>query len=81
MLYRTELFDIFILIQSDIAVLVRGASHSTVGICVLVEFTLTKGAFNAFDRRVNGVLSTGHIDVISMLGREQVVARLELLVV
>eukprot|EP00959_Pyramimonas_sp_CCMP1952_P181529 3795303-Pyramimonas_sp.AAC.1 len=75
------MFDIFILIQSDIAVLVLGASHSTVGICVLAESTLTENIFNAFDTFVNGVLSTGHINVINMLGREQAIARLELLVV
>eukprot|EP00959_Pyramimonas_sp_CCMP1952_P026274 551610-Pyramimonas_sp.AAC.1 len=72
MLYRTELFDIFILIQSDIAVLVLGASHSTVGICMRVEFTLARSIFNAFDTFVNGVLNTDHIDVINMLGREQI---------
>eukprot|EP00959_Pyramimonas_sp_CCMP1952_P250784 5242118-Pyramimonas_sp.AAC.1 len=69
------------LIQSDIAVLVLGVSYSTVGICVLVEFTLTEGICNAFDIHVSAVLSAGHIDVINVLGREQVVARLELLVV
>eukprot|EP00959_Pyramimonas_sp_CCMP1952_P047791 997692-Pyramimonas_sp.AAC.1 len=30
MLYRIEPFDLFILIQSDIAILVLGASHSTI---------------------------------------------------
>eukprot|EP00959_Pyramimonas_sp_CCMP1952_P346189 7251012-Pyramimonas_sp.AAC.1 len=50
-------------------------------ICVLVECTLTKGIFKAFDILVNGVLSAGHIGAINMLGREQVVARLQPLVV
>eukprot|EP00959_Pyramimonas_sp_CCMP1952_P318631 6667266-Pyramimonas_sp.AAC.1 len=81
MLYRTELFDVFILVQSDIAVLIVGASHSIIGACVLVDCTLTKRIFSAFDRLVNGNLSAGHIDVINMFGREQIVARLELLVV
>eukprot|EP00959_Pyramimonas_sp_CCMP1952_P034652 726364-Pyramimonas_sp.AAC.1 len=62
-------------------VLVFGVSHSTVGICVLVEFTLTESIFNAFDIFVTGVLSTGHVNVINMLGREQIIARLENLVV
>eukprot|EP00959_Pyramimonas_sp_CCMP1952_P066837 1395427-Pyramimonas_sp.AAC.1 len=61
MLYGTELFDLFILVQSDIAVLILGVSHSTVGACVLVELTLTQGLFNAFDRLVNSVLRTGHL--------------------
>eukprot|EP00959_Pyramimonas_sp_CCMP1952_P433359 9075034-Pyramimonas_sp.AAC.1 len=81
MLYRTELFNMFILIRSGIAVLILGASHSTVPACVLFEFTLTKGILNAFGSLVNSVLCTGHSNVINMLGREQVVARLELLVV
>eukprot|EP00959_Pyramimonas_sp_CCMP1952_P148222 3101454-Pyramimonas_sp.AAC.1 len=71
MLYWTELFDIFIWIQSGIAVLVLGVSHSTIGTCVLVEFTLTERIFKAFDIFVNGVLSAGHINVINMVGREQ----------
>eukprot|EP00959_Pyramimonas_sp_CCMP1952_P415219 8700198-Pyramimonas_sp.AAC.1 len=50
-------------------------------VCVLVEFTLPKGVFYALDILVNGVLSAGHVDVINVFGREQVVARLELLVV
>eukprot|EP00959_Pyramimonas_sp_CCMP1952_P392348 8221644-Pyramimonas_sp.AAC.1 len=49
MLRRTELALIF------------GVSHSTVGVCVLVEITLAKGIVNAFDSLVNGVLSTGHV--------------------
>eukprot|EP00959_Pyramimonas_sp_CCMP1952_P201487 4213299-Pyramimonas_sp.AAC.1 len=77
----TELFDVFILIQGSIAVLVLSVSHSTVRIRVLVESTLTERIFNAIDLSVNGVLSTGHINVINMLGREQIIARLELLVV
>eukprot|EP00959_Pyramimonas_sp_CCMP1952_P308083 6447609-Pyramimonas_sp.AAC.1 len=47
---------------------------------VLVECILTERIIDAFDRLVNGVLSTGHINVIDMLGRGQNVARLELLV-
>eukprot|EP00959_Pyramimonas_sp_CCMP1952_P182791 3822650-Pyramimonas_sp.AAC.1 len=78
MLYRTELFDVFILVQSGIAVLIFGVSHSAVGACVLVEITLSKSIFYALDTLVNGVLSPGHIDIINMLGREQVVVRLEL---
>eukprot|EP00959_Pyramimonas_sp_CCMP1952_P457068 9474241-Pyramimonas_sp.AAC.2 len=31
MLYRTELFDVFILVQGDIAVLILGVYHSTIG--------------------------------------------------
>eukprot|EP00959_Pyramimonas_sp_CCMP1952_P088498 1851580-Pyramimonas_sp.AAC.1 len=81
MLYRAGLFDIFILIQSDIAVLVLCASHGALRACVLVELTLTKGIFNAFGIFVNGVLSAGDIDAINMLGREQIAARLELRVV
>eukprot|EP00959_Pyramimonas_sp_CCMP1952_P405507 8498951-Pyramimonas_sp.AAC.1 len=79
MLYRTELFDVFILAQNDIAVLVLGVYHSTVGARVLVEFTFTKHDFYALDTLVNGVLSAGHIEIIN--GRGQVVSRLELLVV
>eukprot|EP00959_Pyramimonas_sp_CCMP1952_P180696 3778185-Pyramimonas_sp.AAC.1 len=81
MLYRTELFDIFILILSDIAVLDLGVYHSTVGMCMLVECTLTRGIFKAFDILANGVLSAGHVGAINMLGSEQCVARLQLLVV
>eukprot|EP00959_Pyramimonas_sp_CCMP1952_P257452 5378751-Pyramimonas_sp.AAC.1 len=80
MLYRTELLDVFVLVQSNIAILILAISHSTVGVCVLVEFTLNKGALYALDMLVNGVLSAGHIDIINMFGREQVAARLELLV-
>eukprot|EP00959_Pyramimonas_sp_CCMP1952_P267306 5588916-Pyramimonas_sp.AAC.1 len=71
MLYRTELFDIFIFVQSDIAVLILSVSHSTVRICVPVEFTLTKGILNTCDILVTNVLSTGHVDAINMFGREQ----------
>eukprot|EP00959_Pyramimonas_sp_CCMP1952_P024083 505234-Pyramimonas_sp.AAC.1 len=81
MLYMTELFNVFTLIQSDVAVLVIGVPHSTVRICVLVELTLTIGILNAFNIIVNSVLSTCHVNDINMLGREQVVDRLELLVV
>eukprot|EP00959_Pyramimonas_sp_CCMP1952_P137636 2880616-Pyramimonas_sp.AAC.1 len=61
MLYRTELFDVSILVKSDIAVLTFRVSHSSNGTRVIVD--------------------TGHVGVINMLGREQVVVRLELLVV
>eukprot|EP00959_Pyramimonas_sp_CCMP1952_P056390 1177599-Pyramimonas_sp.AAC.1 len=81
MLYTTELLDVFVSVQSNIAVLILGISHITIGVCVLVEFTLTKGVFYALDTLVNHVLSAGHIDIISMFGRKLVVARLELLVV
>eukprot|EP00959_Pyramimonas_sp_CCMP1952_P451466 9452411-Pyramimonas_sp.AAC.1 len=81
MLYRTELFDIFILVQSAIAAPVLGASHSTIGTCALVECTLTESIFHAFVIFVHGVPSTGHTNVINMPGRETVIARLELLVV
>eukprot|EP00959_Pyramimonas_sp_CCMP1952_P215817 4514100-Pyramimonas_sp.AAC.1 len=57
--------------RSDIAVLICGVYHSTVGARVLVEFTLSKGIFYALDILVNGVLSAGHIDIINMLGRGQ----------
>eukprot|EP00959_Pyramimonas_sp_CCMP1952_P318931 6672872-Pyramimonas_sp.AAC.1 len=80
-LYRTELLDVLILVQTGITVLILGVYHSAVGACVRVEFTLTKGVFYASDTLVNGVPSAGHIDIIDMFGREQVVARLELLVV
>eukprot|EP00959_Pyramimonas_sp_CCMP1952_P285093 5960875-Pyramimonas_sp.AAC.1 len=81
MLYRTELLDVFTLVQSDITVLILGVNHSTVGARVLVEFTLAEGVFYACDIPVNGVISAGHIDIVNVFGREQVVARLELLVV
>eukprot|EP00959_Pyramimonas_sp_CCMP1952_P196782 4114614-Pyramimonas_sp.AAC.1 len=71
MMYSTELFDTFILVQSDIVVLILDVSRSTVGLCVLVEFTLTTRVFNAFDILVNRVRSADHINVINMLGREQ----------
>eukprot|EP00959_Pyramimonas_sp_CCMP1952_P366313 7671916-Pyramimonas_sp.AAC.2 len=77
MSYGTELFDVFILVQSGITVLILGVYHSTAGARVLVEFTLTKGIFYALDILVNGVLSASHIDIIHMFGREQIVARLE----
>eukprot|EP00959_Pyramimonas_sp_CCMP1952_P051566 1077460-Pyramimonas_sp.AAC.2 len=81
MLYRTELLDVFVLAQSNIAALILGISHSAIGVCVLVEFTLAKNVFYAHDMLVNGVPSAGHIDIINMFGREQVATRLELLVV
>eukprot|EP00959_Pyramimonas_sp_CCMP1952_P205750 4302563-Pyramimonas_sp.AAC.1 len=79
MLYRTELFDVFVLVQRSTTTLIAGISHSTIGACVLVEFTLAKSVFYTLDALVNGVLCAGHIDVINMFGREQVAARLELL--
>eukprot|EP00959_Pyramimonas_sp_CCMP1952_P136493 2856434-Pyramimonas_sp.AAC.1 len=81
MLYETGLFNIFILIQGNITVLVLSVSHVTVSMCVLVEFTLAKSIFNAFNAFVNGAPSAGHINVINILGSEQFIARLELLVV
>eukprot|EP00959_Pyramimonas_sp_CCMP1952_P076510 1598739-Pyramimonas_sp.AAC.1 len=51
-----------------------------VHVCLLVECTLTEGVFYALDALVNGVLCAGHIDVVNAFGREQVAARLELLV-
>eukprot|EP00959_Pyramimonas_sp_CCMP1952_P008723 182522-Pyramimonas_sp.AAC.1 len=71
MLYRTELLDVFDLVQRNIAVLVLGLSHGTLGVCVLVEFTLTTGVFYGFGALVNGVLSAGHIGIINMFGRRQ----------
>eukprot|EP00959_Pyramimonas_sp_CCMP1952_P189661 3967664-Pyramimonas_sp.AAC.1 len=59
----------------------RQRQRRTVGTCALAGFTLAKGVFYAFDILVNCALSTGHIDSINMFGREQVVARLALLVV
>eukprot|EP00959_Pyramimonas_sp_CCMP1952_P047666 995067-Pyramimonas_sp.AAC.1 len=81
MLYRTELLDVLVLAQSNIAVLILGIYHSTVGACVLVELTITTSVFYTLDMLANGVLSTGHINIIKMFGRKQVAARLELLVV
>eukprot|EP00959_Pyramimonas_sp_CCMP1952_P235024 4911173-Pyramimonas_sp.AAC.1 len=81
MLYRTELFNVFISIQSDMAVLILGVPRSTVRKFVLVDITLTKSILNACDTLANRVLSAGHVNVIDMFGREQVIARLELLVV
>eukprot|EP00959_Pyramimonas_sp_CCMP1952_P327798 6862745-Pyramimonas_sp.AAC.1 len=81
MLYRTELFDVFVVVQRNTAVLILGISHSTIGACVLVELTLTRGVFYALDALVNGVLCASHIEVINVFGREQVTARHELLVV
>eukprot|EP00959_Pyramimonas_sp_CCMP1952_P108370 2265871-Pyramimonas_sp.AAC.1 len=63
------------------AALILGISHSASGARVLVEFTLTKGVFYPLDALVDDVLCAGHIDAINMFGREQVAARLELLVV
>eukprot|EP00959_Pyramimonas_sp_CCMP1952_P232985 4869222-Pyramimonas_sp.AAC.1 len=80
-LYRTELLHVCMLIQSGIAVLILGVSHRTVCACVLVDFTLTKSVFYACVILVEGVLRAGHIDIINTFGREQVAARLELLVV
>eukprot|EP00959_Pyramimonas_sp_CCMP1952_P427064 8944625-Pyramimonas_sp.AAC.1 len=59
------------LIQSGIAVLILGVPRSTVRICVLVEFTLTKGILKQIGILVNSVFSTGHVYVINMFGREQ----------
>eukprot|EP00959_Pyramimonas_sp_CCMP1952_P272867 5704183-Pyramimonas_sp.AAC.1 len=81
MLHRTELLAVFVLVQSNIAVLILGIYHSAIGARVFVEFTLTKGVFDALDALANGVLSAGHIDIINIFGRKQVVTRLELLVV
>eukprot|EP00959_Pyramimonas_sp_CCMP1952_P237653 4966355-Pyramimonas_sp.AAC.1 len=81
MLYRTELLDLLVLVQSNVAVLILGTSHCTIGASVLVELTLTTGVFYALDILANGVLSTGHIGIIDMFGREKVAARLEFLVV
>eukprot|EP00959_Pyramimonas_sp_CCMP1952_P260241 5441215-Pyramimonas_sp.AAC.1 len=81
MLYGTELLDLFVSVQSNIAALILGISHSTTGAFVLVEFTLTKNVFYALDILVNGVLSTSHVDIVNTFGRKQVAARLELLVV
>eukprot|EP00959_Pyramimonas_sp_CCMP1952_P367071 7688256-Pyramimonas_sp.AAC.1 len=81
MLYRTDLLGVFVLVQSNIAVLIHGIYRSKIGACVHVEFTLAKGAFSALDMFVNGVLNAGHIDIINMFGRKQGAARLELLVV
>eukprot|EP00959_Pyramimonas_sp_CCMP1952_P362104 7583810-Pyramimonas_sp.AAC.1 len=50
-------------------------------VCVLVKFTPAESISNAFDWFVNGVLSASRINVINMLGREQIIARLELIVV
>eukprot|EP00959_Pyramimonas_sp_CCMP1952_P399233 8365459-Pyramimonas_sp.AAC.1 len=68
MLYQTELLDVFVSVQSIIAVLILSVSHSTIGV------------FNALDRLVNGVISIGHIGIINMFGRKQVATRLDLLV-
>eukprot|EP00959_Pyramimonas_sp_CCMP1952_P216149 4521027-Pyramimonas_sp.AAC.1 len=81
MLYRTELSDVFVLAQSNTAVLIRGIYHNTIGTRVLVEFTLTKSVFYALDALVNSVLCTDRCDVINMFGREQVTVRLELLAI
>eukprot|EP00959_Pyramimonas_sp_CCMP1952_P421160 8822540-Pyramimonas_sp.AAC.1 len=77
MLCRTELLVVFILAESGIAVLVLGASYSTVGACAVVGLTLTKGTFYALDTLVNGVLSACYMDIIHMFGRGQIIARLE----
>eukprot|EP00959_Pyramimonas_sp_CCMP1952_P003427 71758-Pyramimonas_sp.AAC.1 len=65
----------------NIAVLILGIYHITIGACVFVEFTLAQSVLDAIDVFVHGVPSAGHIDGIDMFGREQVAARLELLVV
>eukprot|EP00959_Pyramimonas_sp_CCMP1952_P099340 2076838-Pyramimonas_sp.AAC.1 len=71
MLYRTELLDVFVLVQGNIAVLVLGISHSTIGACVLVEFSRAKGVLYALGIFAHGVFSAGHSDIINMLGRAQ----------
>eukprot|EP00959_Pyramimonas_sp_CCMP1952_P199481 4172287-Pyramimonas_sp.AAC.1 len=41
----------------------------------LLSVHFPKGVVYALDRLANGVLSTGHTDIINMFGREQVAAR------
>eukprot|EP00959_Pyramimonas_sp_CCMP1952_P118651 2480309-Pyramimonas_sp.AAC.1 len=81
MLYRTELFDVFVLAQRNTTVLSLSRPRTTIGASVLVELTLAKGVFYALDALVNGVLCACQIDVIDVLGREQAAARLELLAI
>eukprot|EP00959_Pyramimonas_sp_CCMP1952_P104822 2191001-Pyramimonas_sp.AAC.1 len=76
-----ELFDGFILIKCNATVPILGTPQNTIGICMFVEYTFTKGILNALDAPVDGVPSTGHIGIINMLGCEKVAARVELLVV
>eukprot|EP00959_Pyramimonas_sp_CCMP1952_P378959 7938089-Pyramimonas_sp.AAC.1 len=51
-----------------------------VHVCLLILHS-PKGVLYALDTFANGVLCAGHLDIINMLGRKQVAARLELLVV
>eukprot|EP00959_Pyramimonas_sp_CCMP1952_P073526 1536725-Pyramimonas_sp.AAC.1 len=53
---------------------------STPGICVFAESTLARSILNTLDVPVDSVLSTSHVNVIKVLGRKKVGARLELLV-
>eukprot|EP00959_Pyramimonas_sp_CCMP1952_P304699 6376682-Pyramimonas_sp.AAC.1 len=81
MLYRTELFDAFILVQCNIAVPILCVPRRKIGRCTFVEFALAGSAPDALGALVNGVLSAGRIHIIDMFGCEQVTARLELFVV
>eukprot|EP00959_Pyramimonas_sp_CCMP1952_P137392 2875231-Pyramimonas_sp.AAC.1 len=45
-----------------------------------VQFALAKGAPDALDALVDGILSAGHMDIINMLGSEKGTACLEFLV-
>eukprot|EP00959_Pyramimonas_sp_CCMP1952_P400687 8395972-Pyramimonas_sp.AAC.1 len=76
MLYGTELYNAFILVQCNVAAPIFCAPRSTISTCMLVEFVLTKSVLDALDSLVNAVLST-----INMFGCEQNTVRLELLVV
>eukprot|EP00959_Pyramimonas_sp_CCMP1952_P089313 1868334-Pyramimonas_sp.AAC.1 len=49
MLYMTERFDVFVLVQRDTAVLILGIYHGTIGACVHVGFALPKGVLHALD--------------------------------
>eukprot|EP00959_Pyramimonas_sp_CCMP1952_P266253 5566494-Pyramimonas_sp.AAC.1 len=80
MSYRTELLDVFVLIQCSITAPILAATLSTIGKCMFVGFTFTKTVLNALDALVDGVLSTGQIDSITMFGCEKATACLELLV-
>eukprot|EP00959_Pyramimonas_sp_CCMP1952_P191489 4003818-Pyramimonas_sp.AAC.1 len=71
MLYRTELLDVFVLVQSNITVLIHALHHSTIGAFVLDELTLAKGVFYALDTLAKGVISSDQINFIAMFGLKQ----------
>eukprot|EP00959_Pyramimonas_sp_CCMP1952_P347610 7281056-Pyramimonas_sp.AAC.1 len=68
MLDRTGPFYAFTLAKGKIAVDALSISRSTLGRCVIAEFTSPRSIFNAIDALVDGALGAGRAYTIDVFG-------------